>query len=188
LRKCQFTAPYYNYEISRRVDFNCPEERLALGLCIFHDKDYLQDKMNDEEHKRKLLERLKDKVNDATSNHEPLLCIGFQLPDFSLSDLRISKDFTILVYFFRSQFFGKAYFSGANFQGKVDFSEATFKREADFSKAIFQNEAIFSGAEFLKETAFSNVTFKEEAVFSKATFKDRVLFLKAKFPRRNNLL
>jgi hypothetical protein len=63
------------------VDFKCTEEEpLASGLCIFHDKDYLNDKTNYEEHKRNVLNRLKHKVNDAISNNEPLLCIGFHLP------------------------------------------------------------------------------------------------------------
>jgi hypothetical protein len=83
--KCQFTTQYYDYETRKEVDFNCTEEEpLASGFCIFHDKDYLQDKTNYDEHKRKVLDRLKHKVNHAISNNEPLLCIGFQLPDFSL--------------------------------------------------------------------------------------------------------
>jgi hypothetical protein len=83
-------------------------------LCIFHDKDYLlQDKTNYEEHKKQIIERLKHKVNHSTSNIEPLLCIGFQLPEFSLSDLDIDKVFTIPVYFSYSQFYEQADFSRA---------------------------------------------------------------------------
>jgi len=89
LSNCQFTTKYYDYEIGKKVDFNCREEPLASGFCIFHDKDYLQDKTNNEEHKWALLDTLNRKVNHAISNDEPLLCIGFQLPDFSLSDLSI---------------------------------------------------------------------------------------------------
>ena len=82
---------------------------LSSGRCIFHDKYYLQDKTSNEEHKRKILGRLKRKVNHAIYYNETLLCIGFQLPNFSLSDLSIiSKEFTIPVYF-----------SGANFQGQA---------------------------------------------------------------------
>jgi hypothetical protein len=110
LPRCQFTTKYYDYETRKHVDFNCTEEEpLDSGFCIFHDKDYLQDKTNNEEHKRKVLDRFKHKVHDARSNKKPLLCIGFQLPDFSLSDLSIiSKEFTKPVYF-----------SGANFQGQA---------------------------------------------------------------------
>jgi len=84
------------------VNFCCDEEfywdeEPASGFCIFHDKDYLHDKTNYEEHKRKVRDRLKHKVNHAISNNQPLFCIGFQLADFSLSDLNIiSKRFTKL--------------------------------------------------------------------------------------------
>jgi hypothetical protein len=69
--------------------------------------------------KRKVLDRLKHKVNHTISNNEPLLCIGFQLPGFSLWDLSISNEFTKPVYFWQSQFFGKEEFSRANFQGQA---------------------------------------------------------------------
>ena len=105
LAKCQFTTKYYNYQIGKKIDFNCPEgESLTSGFCIFHDKDYLQDKANYEEHKRKILDRLKNKVNHAISNDEPLLFIGFQLHNFRLSDLSIITEFTKPVYFSGSQF------------------------------------------------------------------------------------
>lgn len=97
MTKCHFTTKYYDYEKHSWVDFDCDEEPLASGFCIFHDKDYLQDKINYEEHKRKVQNRLKHRVNHAISNNEPLLCMGFQLPDFSLSDLDLSirsKEFT----------------------------------------------------------------------------------------------
>jgi hypothetical protein len=82
--------------------------QIKNGLCIFHDKyyldkDYLQNKENEyviadyEVHKLQVLARLKHKVNHAISNNQPLFCIGFQLVDFSLSDLGIiSKEFTKL--------------------------------------------------------------------------------------------
>jgi hypothetical protein len=109
LPNCKFTSQYYDYEIRDWVNFDCQEEDpLASGLCIFHDKGYLlQCKINNEEHKRKVLDRLKDKVNDAISNKKPLFCIGFHLPDFSLSDLSISKEFTKSVYFSGSQFISR---------------------------------------------------------------------------------
>jgi hypothetical protein len=116
--------------MSAEVHFNCDdEEPLASGFCIFHDKDYLHHKTNNEEHKRKVLDRLKHKVNHAISKNEPLLCkpllcIGFHLPNFSLSDLGVSKEFTIPVYFNRSYFFGNADFAEANFLGRAYFYKA----------------------------------------------------------------
>jgi hypothetical protein len=73
-------------------------------------------------HKRKVLERLKNKVNRAISNNEQLLCIGFHVPDFSL---KLTK-FTKPVYFSGSQFFGKADFSKANFEERASFNNSEF--------------------------------------------------------------
>jgi hypothetical protein len=119
LPKCKFTTKYYDYEIRKEVDFNCDdEEPLASDFCIFQDKNYLHYSNYlssfHKEHKTAVLGRLKRKVNHAISNNEPLLCIGFGLPDFSLSDLSISKEFSKPVYF-----------SGTKFKGGVSFSEAS---------------------------------------------------------------
>jgi hypothetical protein len=76
--------------------------------------------------KRRYWTGLKHKVNQAISNKEPLLCIGFLLPEFNLSDLTISIEFTKPVYFPDSQFFGKANFFKANLQGEANFEEANF--------------------------------------------------------------
>jgi hypothetical protein len=162
------------------VNFCCDEEfywdeEPASGFCIFHDKDYLHDKTNYEEHKRKVRDRLKHKVNHAISNNEPLLCIGFQLPDFSLSDLGVSKEFTKPVYFNGSQFFGKADFSGANFKQEVNFISANFQ-EASFSTANFQGRAFFRGANFQGLfTTFIYANFQQE-------LSSLVLILKDKYP------
>ncbi|HYX54865.1 MAG TPA: hypothetical protein VE818_01785 [Nitrososphaeraceae archaeon] len=54
LPKCQFTTQYYDYEIEKKIPI-VMIEILDSGFCIFHDKDYLlQDKTNNEEHKRKV--------------------------------------------------------------------------------------------------------------------------------------
>jgi hypothetical protein len=149
MSKCQVTGKYIDLETLKPVDFNCTEEPLASGFCIFHDKDYLRDKTNYEEHKTKVLDRLKDKVNRAISNNETLLCIGFQLPEFSLSDLSIiSKKFTEPVYFSAATFQGKADFSRAHFHQIADFLQTNFEGEASFSKANFQGEATFSYTKF----------------------------------------
>ncbi|MDQ4057421.1 MAG: hypothetical protein M3156_08420, partial [Thermoproteota archaeon] len=81
--------------------------RGALTFTSFlylHSNNYcLRDKTKHEERQRKIVERLKPKVSGSI----PLLCIGFQLHNFSLSDLSIRKEFTKPVYFNGSQFFGK---------------------------------------------------------------------------------
>ena len=169
---CKFTTTYADYEIGKtfRFYFACQEEDpLASGFCIFHDKYYLHHYLFSfrEEHKRKVLDRFKHKVNDAISNKKPLFCIGFQLPDFNLSDLSIRKEFTKPVYFNGSEFFGEAYFYDANFQGQAYFHEANFKTgEADFYGCGFYDRTYFSG-HFNGETKFHYVLFegKEKVIF-----------------------
>jgi uncharacterized protein YjbI with pentapeptide repeats len=175
LPKCQFSTKYFDYEIPNYVEFYCQEEPLASGFCIFHDKDYLQDKTNYEKRKRKVLHRLKRKVNHAISNNEPLLCIGFQLPDLSLSDLSIRMEFAKPVYFSRSQFFGKADFSGSTFKEDADFSEANFKGGAYFLRAKFEGGAAFSGANFQEQAYFYNSEFYGKTYFS-GEFNGRTAF------------
>jgi hypothetical protein len=147
------TAKYTDLETLKQVDFYCQEKEaldLASGLCMFHDKDYLQDKTNNEEHKRKVLDRLKHKVNHAISNNEPLLCIGFQLPEFRLSD---------------SQFFGKAEFFEAKFHGEAHFGGATF-HEAQFNEAKFRRAVVFCGTDFLGLATFIDSEFFGKTYFS----------------------
>jgi hypothetical protein len=137
LPKCRFTT-----RIGGIVDFYCDDgDPLSSGFCIFHDKDYLQDKTNNEEHKRKVLERLKNKVNRAISNNEQLLCIGFHLPDFSL---KLTK-FTKPVYFSGSQFFAKADFSGVNFEERASFNNSEFygKNTSQGVSMVKQNLIIY---------------------------------------------
>src|SRR5919112_1435931 len=147
--------------------------QIKNGLCIFHDKDYLdkdylQNKENEyviadyEVHKLQVLARLKHKVNPVISNNQPLFCIGFQLADFSLSDLNISKRFTKPVYFSGAQF------SRAHFQEIVFFSRAKFEgKEADFNNSEFYGKTYFS-RHFNGKTKFNYVLFegKEKIYFN----------------------
>jgi hypothetical protein len=165
LPNCQFTTIYYDYDNRKEVDFYCDEEPLASGFCIFHDKDYLQDKTNNEEHKRVVLDRLKRKVKHAISNNEPLLCLGFQLPDFNLSDFCPQNDevdnnnnnddnFTISEYIeqedksISNEFTKPVYFSGSQFFGKADFSRALLKGGVDFIEAKFQAQGVVNEFSF----------------------------------------
>jgi Pentapeptide repeats (9 copies) len=175
LPNCQFTTKYDDHEIHNNVDFYCDEEPLASGFCIFHDKDYLHDKINNEEHKRKLVDRLKYKLNRAGSN-KPILCIGFKLPDFSLSALSVTKEFIKPVYFSGSQFFGKAQFSEAKFEGIAYFNGAKFE-EVNFTKTNFYRLATFVDSDFYGKTHFSG-EFNGETKFNYVLFegKEKVIF------------
>jgi hypothetical protein len=167
LPRCKFTTKYIDHiEFRNEFDFYCDETSLASGFCIFHDKDYLQNKTNNEEHKRKILDRLKYKIDQAMSYNESLLCIGFQLPDFRLSDLSINKEFTMPIYFSGSQFFGVANFSGAKFEGEADFSRTNFQFPIYFYNSEFYRKTYFSG-DFNGKTGFNYVLFeaKEKVIF-----------------------
>jgi hypothetical protein len=68
---CKFTTKYSDYEAVdvgfKEVSFRCQEKKEpSSGWCIFHDKDYLQDKDNYENRKKTVLERLKQKVNHSS--------------------------------------------------------------------------------------------------------------------------
>ena len=121
---------------------------------------------------------MKHKVNHAISNNQPLFCIGFQLADFSLSDLNISKRFTEPVYFSGSQFFGYADFKETIFQERAVFSDACFQGRADFFGAKFEGkEADFNNSEFYGKTYFSG-HFNGKTKFNYVLFegKEKIYF------------
>src|SRR6188768_700590 len=97
--------------------------------CIFHSKEYLNDRTHPE-NKKIVLEKLDDAVNKFISGNESLFCIGYYLPE-----VRLNKKFKQFVYFSDTTFSGEADFSDATFSGEADFSDATFSGEADFSDA-----------------------------------------------------
>jgi hypothetical protein len=76
---------------------------------------------------KKVLQRLKHKVDQAIYNKESLFYIGFHLHDFRLLDFSIGKEFPKPVYFVSSQFYGQTDFSHTKFQSGANFSEATFQ-------------------------------------------------------------
>jgi flagellar motility protein MotE (MotC chaperone) len=83
LAKCQFTTEYYDYESKKMYNFECEyQEALETNFCIFHNKDYLQDKNNIIEYKQRVKEvkeKLNERVKQSISHNELLLCIGYHL-------------------------------------------------------------------------------------------------------------
>jgi uncharacterized protein YjbI with pentapeptide repeats len=126
----------------------------------------------------KVLDRLKHKINCAISKNEPLLCIGYQLHDFSLSDLSISKEFTKPVYFNHSQFFGPANFDDANFHSVASFANAHFQGRAYFQRSHFQRAAVFSDATLQGPAFFFIAIFQGGAPSLELNLKDKHTFLK----------
>ncbi|MGB8938363.1 MAG: hypothetical protein WCC17_24995 [Candidatus Nitrosopolaris sp.] len=100
--KCSFTTKYQNFESHREMDFYCEkdEDILNSGLCIFHDKNYLQDKAsrgpNEQNVRDKLMAKISENVMDTT---KPLLCIGYYLPS-----IKINETFVKPAYFSKCKF------------------------------------------------------------------------------------
>jgi Pentapeptide repeats (9 copies) len=145
LAKCQFTTKYWDFESQKEIPYNCPddEETLDSGLCIFHDKNYLQDKNNHKEHEQKVIREITDKVNNSIVQKKALLCVGYHLPD----NIPIKGDFTKPVYF-----------SEAKLQ-RIDFSFAKLAAGANFSQANFEGKANFRSAEFSGGASFFEAKF-----------------------------
>ena len=170
MAECKFTTKYLDHEQSEYADYNCDskdEDILDSGWCIFHDENYLQDKSNNyKEHEQKVRDRLEAKVRNSIDKNEPLLCIGYHLPDFT-----INGNFTKPVYFMECEF-----------RGKADFYEATFSAEANFTSAKFQGVTDFNKAPFFDRTYFSDRqglgTFNGEMRFNYTLLeaKEKIIF------------
>jgi hypothetical protein len=178
LAKCQFKEQYKDLEKNLMVDFYCDEaELLASGLCIFHDKYYLEDKAHIDEHSAKIRQKLQHLIKDAVYNKKPLFCIGFHLLDFDISKIGIDKVFTIPVYFSHAIFFGETSFFGAQFKGEASFYSATFYGETGFAEATFNKRTDFDSAVFHKETGFTATHFHGNISFSNTIFKENSIFI-----------
>ena len=134
------------------VQYVCrePEENiLDSGLCIFHSGEYLKDPKNIEANKQNIKAKLTEKIEKS----EPLICIGYHLPEFSFKRLHFDKS--------------------------VDFSDSVFAGVANFEDAQF-TEAIFNGAQFT-EAIFEDAQFTGKASFKDAQFTGKAYFNRAQF-------
>ena len=154
INRCCFNTKYFDYLKQEPANFACDENALASGLCIFHDRNYSNDK--------ELGQKISDKIKSVLAKNETLFCIGYNIPD-----LKIKETFKNVVYFTKASFTNTD-FSSSNFQ-RVDFSGAKFQN-ANFSKATFE-EADFLAVEFTGEAKFSNTVFKKKVNFSESVFK-----------------
>ena len=76
MAKCRYATKYWDYESHAEVPYNCDSENeediLPSGLCVFHDKIYLQDKENPKvkEYEKKARDRLMAKVRNVKVDWE----------------------------------------------------------------------------------------------------------------------
>ena len=180
-QKCTYKAEYFDFEEGKLVIFECENEAVQDGLCIFHHPTYWK------KHKNKVRKEFYRIVNNAIRNRRTLKCIGFNIPEIDLSD----KEFKSTLYFAGAIFRGKVNFRRTTFKGIVNFYKATFKGEANFQEAVFKEvnfwETIFKkrvnfeGSIFNGQTDFVGVVFKDEVNFKNVIFKGETNFWGAVF-------
>ena len=175
--KCHFTTKYWNFEFNKEIDFYCEEKDiLKSGLCIFHDKNYLQDKASGGRNEQNVLDKLMPKIHENVKGQKPLLCIGYYLPS-----IKINENFIMAAYFSKCKFQGFADFSASTFWG-TSFADAEFSANTFFHYAKFIDYANFNSATFLGIADFPFATFSGRATFNKAKFfGDYVNFRQATF-------
>ena len=168
MAKCQFTTEYWDHESQKEIPYNCDSDDvdvLESGLCIFHEKRYLEgypfdrDQFGPKEvsfRPERVTKKLKDKINDSIANQKALLCIGYYFPD----NITIKGDFTKPLCFLQAKF------------QRIDFSLAKFS-EASFFNAEFSEKANFADAEF-SEADFRSAKFSGEADFKRSIFKGQI--------------
>jgi len=154
MTKCNYQSKYFDYDKNEPSTFDCSEEALATGLCIFHDDKY--------DNKEELSSSLNEKIK-ALPKTESLFCIGYKIPSIKIKD-----SFSRPVYFTRS-IINDADFANAKFN-KVDFSGAKIQN-ANFSQTNF-DEAYFLAVQFNGKANFSKTIFKNNVSFSESVFKD----------------
>ena len=122
---------------NRILRYKCSHPVVEGGLrCKFHDLNY------GDENPKDVIDSYKSLVKLAFESNEPLVCIGFNIPQANFSNVifQESADFSFAV------FIGQASFNGAYFINEANFKSTTFKKEANFKGAIFSKRANFSGA------------------------------------------
>jgi uncharacterized protein YjbI with pentapeptide repeats len=144
--KCKYgedgNVTYYGYRKNMSIPYKCPHDTFLDGsFCVFHDNDLLQNNPD------KVKSSFYELVNEAAQKAEPLLCIGFNLPDVNLSN----KEFNNNVNFSRCRFTGKANFTGSKFNGEANFTGSKFNGEAYFSISTFKEIADFPSSTFTKK-------------------------------------
>ncbi|HYO06535.1 MAG TPA: pentapeptide repeat-containing protein, partial [Phototrophicaceae bacterium] len=203
--KCYYNAKYYDTKKSQLVDFQCNEDALRKGFCIFHDDDASKGKENE------LDKTLNEKINKWIDDGQEVFCIGYNIPIVSLRGKKIFKpiyfhdakikiaDFRkaifteeAMVYFVHTSF-EEASFENAIFHSPVLFNNSTFSRNSDKQGFFHEwNEdyklwsnysgyADFRNAEFHGYADFNDTVFRGIAFFDYAKFFDDAIFTNSQF-------
>jgi uncharacterized protein YjbI with pentapeptide repeats len=167
LKVCKFKGSYFGSKVEDEIDFQCDEDALNSGLCIFHDNTYLKDPKQNSKRKQEVSARLVDKINESISKNMPLICVGYHLPD-----IKINRSFPKNVFFTQCQI-EEADFSNTTFCDGADFSNVEFLGDANFVASEFEGDPFMSDvAYFFKTRFYAAPYFSECKVKGGATFYD----------------
>ena len=186
--KCMYITDYFNHEKQKKDQFRCLEERINNEYCLFHT--HISSLNSD--NKRKVIERINEKIKEGIQNHTSILLIGYNIPEilyqapFSnemylphLNEKQHSPpDLSIPIYFSRSKFHGRIVITNYHFKA-VYFDDCTFSSSVIFSASLFE-KASFKNCIFNEITNFSllrtldmdlsDSQFKNSAKFTGAIF------------------
>lgn len=79
LTRCKLTlVEYTDLEKAESQFYNCPEDAVENGFCIFHVG--YEDKNLFNKYRLTIIEKLQEKIDKSLRALEPLLCIKFTIP------------------------------------------------------------------------------------------------------------
>jgi uncharacterized protein YjbI with pentapeptide repeats len=163
LARCTYVKDYYDWGKDTN-HFECNEEADENRFCIFHDEGYLKNSENLAAHEQNILSRFKQKIRRCVSKDEPLLCVGYHLPQ-----IEVKERFTQPVVFDDAKI-GFADFSECKFLSSVNFGGTEFLYDAIFTETEFHGNAYFGSCKFQQSCNFDSAVFHRDTIFSFAEF------------------
>ncbi|MGD9672120.1 MAG: hypothetical protein AB7U98_01420 [Candidatus Nitrosocosmicus sp.] len=177
---CSYSAKYFNSELNSYIEYSCNEDSLESKFCIFHDKDYLKQRLPSNVHR--VNERMKEIVQKKLKNKEPIVFIGCNLVDLEFHDTC-----SVGMYFIGVTFYGKVSFDNSIFLKTIDFSNSKFERDGGiicFNFVKFKGKnVLFTGIKTWRTFSFQWAVFdvKSTIDFSGGWYLNGADFSSAQF-------
>jgi uncharacterized protein YjbI with pentapeptide repeats len=176
--KCKYPQKYYWDDFHNQHTYNCDEVPRDSGYCIFHDPEYLSEKLSDLENRIKILgsEFVKKMTNYKDNKTSNWLFIGHIIPGFALSNITIEQN----IFFDYADIRGeiklkalklkkKASFQSTHFSGNLSILECEFS-EANFSDCHFHKDSTIYNSIFHKGTSFHSAKYFDDFNCSNCKF------------------
>ena len=200
--KCKYEDKPYWDDSHIQHTFSCNEFPLSSGLCIFHDRNFLN-KTNKsyESNANEIRIKFKVKLEKCIESNSEGLFIGYILPNLEMENKTITNN----MYFMYSEFVGSIKITNVHFNKKLTFTSGRFNGTVDFRNCIFnkidfngntifyknlhfyKNEfkdvADFSSAEFCQDVHISSNTFREDAGFGYTKYHEEAHFQQQRFEK-----